>query len=363
MDQLGWDKTHSPKVSHEVAFQIKELVTFQTRKVAESSGFDLVTKEAEKSSHQVTFLQHSDIELGSLLGEGGFNRIFELQSLRPSKTTKESSLDRSRHYPYVVKVLRPELSKDSWRFALCACDIVNEALLMAALDHPNILKVRAVSEGGIAAFEHGRSPDSFFMVMKKLDESLQDRLQRSWKVRFRSIRSRPTDRAIFFRERYQIVVTIADALAYLHSLHIIHRDVKPQNIGFDSEGTLKIFDFGEARLIPRSDDPNETFRLSHQAGTLRYISPENYRGLPYNLKADVYSFTIMMHEILSLQTPQLCFMEDKNKGNLTWHPMLRPRIPLLWPITIRRLVQEGWAEESSKRPTMQEMHDKLAQRT
>ena len=146
----------------------------------------------------------------------------------------------------------------------------------------------------------------------------------------------------------------------MHSGNVIHRDLKPQNIGFDSRGMLKLFDFGSARLIPQSNDPDETFRLSRQAGTLRYISPENYRGQPYNLKADVYSFTILMHEILSLQTPELCVTENKKKAEpLIWRPYLRPTIPLLWPKTIRRLLRQGWAEESSKRPTMQQMHDQL----
>lgn len=352
-DHIGWDKSHSQQVSENVAFQVKEVVKFQTRKVAESSGYYRIAKEAAKSNHQVKFLPHSDIELGSLLGQGGFNQVFELKSITRQN---ECFLDPSHpDYRYVVKVLRPDIAKDSWLFALCACDIVNEALLMAALDHPHILKIRAVTEGGIAAFEHGRSTDAFFMVMRKLDETLDDRLQQSWKPQFQSIRSRPKDRATFFHERYKIVLAIADALAYIHSLRIIHRDLKPQNIGFDSQGTLRIFDFGSARLIPFSEDPDETFRLSHQAGTLRYISPENYRGEPYNLKSDVYSFCILMHEILSLQTPKACFVEDK-KGRAIWSPHLRPKIPLFWPKTIRHLLKQGMAQHSFKRPTMQEMH-------
>ncbi len=351
---LGWEETQGEPVSKDTASDIKDVVESQTKKVTESPEFDTVTQEAEKSNYQVEFLPHSDIRLGELIGQGGFNQIYDIRSLSEQERIESSP---EHCHQYVVKVLRPDLAEDSVRFALCACDIVKEALLMAALDHKHILKLKAVSEGGISSFEHGRRPDAFFMVMGKLEETLDQRIEK-WRSHMREIHSRPKDRASFFQERLHVVTDIADALAYMHSLCMIHRDLKPQNMGFDHEGMIKIFDFGMARLVPESKDPDETFQLSQRAGTHRYISPENYKGEPYNLKSDVYSFAILMHQILSLKIPY-AGRSPEDHETAVFEQGIRPRIPLVWPWNIRKLLKQGWAQNSSKRLSMHEMHAKL----
>ncbi|KAL7503691.1 hypothetical protein ACHAXN_001445 [Cyclotella atomus] len=80
---------------------------------------------------------------------------------------------------------------------------------------------------------------------------------------------------------------------YLHENNIIYRDTKPQNVGFDVRGDLKLFDFGLAKLLPSNDNYQDTYKLS-MAGTPRFMAPEVLceKSKGYNLKADVYSFMI-----------------------------------------------------------------------
>lgn len=350
---LGWQKTEGKTVSPGIATDIKEVVESRTKKVSDFPTFGNMETE-DNSDQQIQFLSHSQIRLGSLIAEGGFNQIYDIKSLRQAEEEKEP---RETKYNYVVKVLQPDLAENDVRFALCASDIVKEALLMAALDHKNILKIKAVSEGGIAGFEHGRRTDAFFMVMGKLEGSLQEQLP-NWRTRFIEIQSRPSDRAVFFQERLQIAADISDALAYMHNLHMIHRDLKPLNLGFDIEGTIKLFDFGLARMIPETNDPDETFQLTAKSGTHRYISPENYKGEPYNLKSDVYSFALLMYQMLSLKAPFLGKSSAKQETDV-FDKGLRPRIPFYWPRSIRKLIKHGWSQKSSKRPTMQEIKTAL----
>jgi serine/threonine protein kinase len=349
--KLGWDRTEGKTVSQDIATDIRDVVETRTKKVSQFPTFEKVSQQTKNSDHQVQFLRHSQVRLGHLIAEGGFNQIFDIRSLSSDDEGETDPAEKKNKY--VVKVLQQDLAENEIRFALCASDIVKEALLMSALDHKNILKIKAVSEGGIAGFEHGRRTDAFFMVVGKLEGSLQDRLP-LWREHFREIQSRPRDRAVFFQERLQIVADIADALSYIHGLNMIHRDLKPLNIGFDSDGTVKVFDFGLARMIPESKHPDEAFQLTQKSGTYRYISPENFKGQPYNLKSDVYSFAILMHQILSFKAP-FSGMSTFEQEKAVFENGIRPRIPLFWPWSIRKQMKRGWAQKSSKRPTMQVM--------
>jgi len=91
-------------------------------------------------------------------------------------------------------------------------------------------------------------------------------------------------------------MSLAKALSYCHKdaiagNMILHRDLKPDNIGFTLDGTLKIMDFGLAEIVENASPfSNEVYQMSGETGSLRYMAPEVAEGKPYNHKADVYSF-------------------------------------------------------------------------
>ena len=80
--------------------------------------------------------------------------------------------------------------------------------------------------------------------------------------------------------------------------------MKPDNIGFDVRGDVKIFDFGLCQEFEAFQvDKDGTYKLTGDAGSTRYMAPEVGLGKPYNEMADVYSFGILLYQILALKTP------------------------------------------------------------
>jgi serine/threonine protein kinase len=167
-----------------------------------------------------------------------------------------------------------------------------------------------------------------------------------------------------------ILSKISDAVKFLHTNFmnntILHRDLNPNNIGFDSDGTVKIFDFGLARTIDPSrriqdvyaeqpqhddDDDYEAFVMTGDTGTLRYMAPEVALGHPYGAASDIYSLSLVMYEVLSLYTPFVAikaatvFHETVIKGGQ------RPPLDSCWPQRIQELLEQMWDDDPGKRPT------------
>jgi serine/threonine protein kinase len=140
----------------------------------------------------------------------------------------------------------------------------------------------------------------------------------------------------------------------LHERRILFRDLKPANIGFNKSEVLKIFDFGLAVEIPHHDDPDTTFKLAGNTGTSRYMAVEVIRKEPYNLKADVFSYSILLWEIIALAKPYEGLLGQQVKESVSVYGE-RPSVPRSWPQAIRKILRSGWSESISTRPTMQEI--------
>jgi len=134
-------------------------------------------------------------------------------------------------------------------------------------------------------------------------------------------------------------------MKYLHDKNIIHRDLKPANIGFNSEGELKLFDFGLATKLHSKDRlSNGRYKLDGGIGTCRYMAPEVATYEPYNELADVYSFSILLWEIDTLEKPY------KNLDCKEWFQQVivegkRPVIDEYWPTKIQYLLKRCWSKE------------------
>jgi aminoglycoside phosphotransferase (APT) family kinase protein len=204
------------------------------------------------------------------IGEGGMGVVWK---------AVDSNLDRE----VAIKVLPDELSADQERLAR----FEREGKTLAALNHPNIATVHGLHVEDAHAF----------LVMELVDgEDLSVRMERG---------ALPVDEAL------DVIRQVADALDAAHEQGIVHRDLKPANVLRTPDGTVKVLDFGLAKMF--GGDPGESgadpamsptiTSLGTQAGmilgTAAYMSPEQARGRPVDRRADLWALGVMFHEMLT----------------------------------------------------------------
>jgi serine/threonine protein kinase/Flp pilus assembly protein TadD len=164
--------------------------------------------------------------------------------------------------------------------------LLREAQTAATLDHPNIC----------AIYEVGQEGGYSFIVLQYIEgETLAARIKRQLPD---------------LREGLAIASQVADALNEAHARGIIHRDIKPENIMLTSRGQVKVLDFGLAKTVrdPGLVEPDaETGTLlsmpGMMIGTLPYMSPEQVRGEDLDCRSDIFSFGIVLYEMLSGRRP------------------------------------------------------------
>uniref|UniRef100_A0A2P2JN97 non-specific serine/threonine protein kinase n=1 Tax=Rhizophora mucronata TaxID=61149 RepID=A0A2P2JN97_RHIMU len=156
-------------------------------------------------------------------------------------------------------------------------------------------------------------------------------------------------RKLAFKVVIQLALDLARGLSYLHSKKIVHRDVKTENMLLDKTRTVKIADFGVARL--EASNPND---MTGETGTLGYMAPEVLNGNPYNRKCDVYSFGICLWEIYccDMPYPDLTFSEVTSA---VVRQNLRPEIPRCCPSSLANVMKRCWDANPDKRPEMDEV--------
>lgn len=148
-------------------------------------------------------------------------------------------------------------------------------------------------------------------------------------------------------------------------------DVKPHNVGFSASGQLKLFDFGLATCIPRRVLASDTYQMSGLTGTLAYMAPEVALGLPYSDKVDVFSFAVVLWQLLSgCSSPFSDSMTRKEYQKLVAIDGKRPS--LLLPNygdkkekqlkeELLELVEQCWSGDPITRPSAAETTHRLDQ--
>lgn len=306
--------------------------------------------------YQLPRFGREDFELGDLIAFGGFSNVHELKQFNvESELTEEPENEKRR---FVVKHLNPKLAFNPKKLVVGAKDLVMEAHFLSALDHENIIQLRGWSAAGIAGFAATGRADGFFLILDRLSLTLAKKIshwREETKARKGLMKGRNTEKNRLFQERLKAAIDVCSAVHYLHERRILFRDLKPANVGFDAEGILKIFDFGLAVEIPYHADPDTTFKLAGNTGTSRYMAVEVIRKEPYNLRADVFSYSILLWEIMALSKPYDGLLGHQVKESVSIFGE-RPSVPRSWPVAIRRLLRRGWSESISNRPTMDEIH-------
>jgi serine/threonine protein kinase len=142
----------------------------------------------------------------------------------------------------------------------------------------------------------------------------------------------------------------------------MYRDIKPDNIGFDVRGDIKVFDFGLAKEFdPNQRDPQTGLykNLTPDTGSPRYMDPAIALSQPYNELCDVYSFSILLWQMLDLDTPFDGFtMSMFNKKMVK--EGVRPLVDPKWSTEIQSIIRRGWGP-ILKRPNMIEVCETLRQ--
>ncbi len=192
------------------------------------------------------------------LGRGGMGVVYKAEDTKLKRTV-------------ALKFLPPEFMSDSeakQRFLI-------EAQAAAALDHPNICAIHEIEEG------NGQT----FMVMGFIEG--------------RSLEAKIKGERLKIKEVLDIALQIAEGLKVAHEHGIIHRDIKPANIMITKEGRAKILDFGLAKLSGLS----QLTRSGATLGTTAYMSPEQARGEPVDQRTDIWSFGVVLYQMLTGQLP------------------------------------------------------------
>lgn len=137
---------------------------------------------------------------------------------------------------------------------------------------------------------------------------------------------------------------------------VIFRDLKPQNIGFDVKGTVKIFDFGVARDLVYVKEVKDRLGFT---GTPRYMANEVGTGNEYGLSADVYSFGILLHEICTLKEPFSNLRNIDAFRKKVAHGGERPKLSSIRHSGLRSLMERCWDPLPEGRPSFTEVRQEL----
>jgi len=201
----------------------------------------------------------SRYRLDSKLGSGGMSTVY-------------LALDETLERQVAIKVLHREMSDQPDQLERFR----RESRAVARLSHPNV----------VAVIDAGDDAGHPYIVFEHVDgETLKQRIDRLGRL--------PLDEAAAY------AIEIGRGLQSAHFAHMVHRDVKPQNVLIDSEGRAKVTDFGIA-LSMESDGLTKTGRV---LGTTDYVSPEQAMGRDVDARSDIYSLGILLYEMLNGDVP------------------------------------------------------------
>lgn len=249
----------------------------------------LITREQLERARELQALEGGTRPLGAVLVAQRMITARQLAELLRQQTARDRSENRSFGKFTLLRKLGEGGSGEVWlaedtqlkrRVALkflaagapsARARFAREAIMAAALDHPNIVKI----------FEVGDAEGQAWIAMQYVEGANLGEIPLDLKDALRAVRD------------------VAEALAYAHAMGIIHRDIKPDNIRIDRNGRVFLGDFGLAREIP--DAMERKFAAITRAGTIHgtpsYMSPEQARGEPVDARSDVYSLGATLYHL------------------------------------------------------------------
>lgn len=347
-------------------------------------GSALLCKDTEE---RIPKFQLQELSIGRVLGRGGFCVVHEVTGITLSKSESASSSSNGRskgltqsvdeHHAhnifqdrsfmsthcirkgkdcrYAIKRVQDQSREDPQHYVNAVVDLATEARFLSVIRHSNIIKMRAMDD---------ESPftSSFFVILDRLYDIMPAKLKK-WKKQDgggmkKLFKSKKAKNALWL-ERLAVAYDLACALSYLHGMSVIYRDLKPDNIGFDVRGDVKIFDFGLAKeLDPSKKLTDGTYNLTGDTGSPRYMAPEVFLNKPYNETADTYSFSILCWQILALETPFDHIKTSKLFEKSVIRGGVRPKVKEDWGPNIGKMLKEAYIGNPN-RPSMADTCERL----
>lgn len=270
------------------------------------------------------------IVLDARLGEGGMGIVWRGWLFHPPATPRGSEPP----LPIALKVLSARARTNPQLRAL----FLQEAEAMRVLSHPNVVRFHRL-------VQHG---DEVAIAMEYIDgNTLEEVIARHVaRARLAGPGALP---GLPFRRAWHYVQQLLGALAAMHALGFVHRDVKPSNALLRMDGVLKLSDLGIAQLAsaPLARDPNAL-----PPGTGAYMSPEQVQSLPLDGRSDLYSAAIVLFEALSGRTP----FDAEERGEILVRrdqvearpPPLRSFVPQAPPV-LDALFERALAKDPARR--------------
>eukprot|EP00475_Leptophrys_vorax_P008101 TRINITY_DN15202_c0_g1_i3.p1 TRINITY_DN15202_c0_g1~~TRINITY_DN15202_c0_g1_i3.p1 ORF type:complete len:708 (+),score=134.10 TRINITY_DN15202_c0_g1_i3:223-2346(+) len=278
-------------------------------------------------------IRFSDIKLGKKIGDGTFGEVYEASLWSQ---------------PVAVKIMRIK-SEESNKANSQLRKFQKEVNIMKTLRHPNIVEYMGISfpsERGSSSSDMPVPQETgprMCIVTELLPngnlEQLLSKRKLSWKRYFRFAKD------------------IASGLNWLHHKGIIHRDLKPSNLLVTSSYHIKIADFGLSHM---KNNPAGSMGVYSVCGTRCYIAPEVLQKKPYDTKADVFSYGVVLCEMVNGNYP---FETMDSRETYSLNEMIvsgmRPRMPEECPMNLRLLIERCWDDNAQNRPSMEEILEML----
>jgi hypothetical protein len=334
MDQ-EMDRCSSPRRSLSPR---KKLTITSTSTCTSSSSIRKTTSSILQAT--VPKIALEDITLGKVLGTGGFNTVYRVtctelllvggNSLELLEINDSSEIVGADEY--ALKRLDEDI-EDPAAVVTAAADLMFEAKILSDLPrHENVIRLLAVSTG------FWDKPQEGFLILEQMADTLHDRLA-LW-------RRNPTKTAAQERT-FQIAPGIARAMEFLHQHRVIYRDLKPQNVGIDAQGNVRLFDFGLARFHIVEGQER---KLTGRTGSVRYMAPEVARSQDYSFPADVHSYSILVWEVCTLQKAYASAVSVSRLLKQVAHGKARPSVERIDCPATQELLKRCWHPEPDRRP-------------
>ena len=260
------------------------------------TDFDPMTTTGELVAIRHAMLSPGDIiankfEILGLLGEGGMGAVYKAKEFGTNNTH------------VAIKLISSDFAKHPHALA----SLKNEAEKALLLKHPNIVNV----------FEYGEDNHLIYYAMELLEGSLLSEF----------ILQKPSSKSLSLDQKYQIILQIANGLAYAHDEELVHLDLKPANIFITTSLQAKIIDFGISQYIPNPNSSKSIYNKERfdpsllGAITLPYASPQMIEVMGSHPSDDIYGLGVLTCELLTGKHPF-----DNKDAKTAYKKRMKPKL-------------------------------------